>query len=280
MKVFLVDVFTSSPGEGNPAAVVLEAGGLTAEEMARIAVATGLETTFVTGSSLRYFQPSGAPMTICGHGTLAALAAMGREGRFRVQAPVGELKVAVEPHLLGMAMPPVIFGEPVVPALAAEALGLSVDDLATEGFRFASDEPVPLPILPGGAGRPKLLIPIRSFRLLDSIRPDPVRVEAACAATGTTGLYPFTLSPRSPVAVAEARQLPAGAGILEDPVTGVAAVALAWYMWKHGLVPGCGTLQIEQGHAMGRPGRVLVRQEPDGATWIFGTAVMAGGMEV
>lgn len=280
MKALLVDVFTSSPGEGNPAAVVLEADSLTPEEMARIAVATGLETTFVIGSGLRYFQPSGAPMNICGHGTLAALAAMGRKGRFRVTAPVGELSVTVEPNLLGMAMPPVTFGAPVQPEMAAEALGLGAEALAAEGVRFGSDEPVPLPVLPGGAGRPKLLIPIRSFALLDSIRPDPERVEAACAATGTTGLYPFTLAPRSPVAVAEARQLPAGAGMLEDPVTGVAAVALAWYMWKHGLVPGCGTLQIEQGHAMGRPGRVLIRQEPDGATWIFGTAVMAGSIEV
>lgn len=262
MQAYLVDVFTTQPGLGNPAAVVVTDEELSHPAMAGLANQLGLETTFVQGTTLRYYMPAGQPMTLCGHGTLAALAVMGRHERFQVSTPAGDLAVSAEPHLIGMAMPPVTFGEEVDPAIAARGLGIAVGDI--DG-----------PVQAAGAGRPKLMIPLRSAEALDGIRPDPVLVAEACAATGTTGLYPFTRRVRNPLAVADARQFPAGGGIVEDPVTGVAAVALAWFLWRHGVAPGCGSLKIEQGHAMGRPGLVMVRQEPD-ATWIYGQAVVGG----
>lgn len=264
MERYLVDVFTTEPGKGNPAAVVLGGDDLSGAEMAGLAAELGVETTFVSGTTLRYYQPSGVAMMLCGHGTLAALAVLqqkGRSGRFTVSTPSGELPVAVEPYLLGMAMPPVTFAEPVDPAVAARGLGIEVGDI---------DGPVQV----ASAGRPKLMIPLRSAASLDALSPDPAAVEEACAATGATGLYPFTLQARSFGAVADARHFPSGAGIDEDPVTGTAAVALAWYLWRHGAAPGCGALKIEQGHAMGQPGMVAVRQEGDGRTWIFGQAVI------
>lgn len=60
-----VDVFTTTPFKGNPVAVVLEAEGLSAEEMQAIANWTNLsETTFVFPSEvadyrLRIFHPQG-----------------------------------------------------------------------------------------------------------------------------------------------------------------------------------------------------------------------------
>lgn len=147
------------------------------------------------------------------------------------------------------------------PAIAARGLGIEAS---------AIDGPVQV----ASAGRPKLLIPLRSTVALNALRPDPAAVAEVCAATGATGLYPFTLNARSPQAVADARHFPAGAGIYEDPVTGVAAVALAGYLWRHGKVPGCGAVVIEQGHAMGRPGTCAVRREGDGRTWLFGQAVI------
>jgi PhzF family phenazine biosynthesis protein len=262
-----VDVFTTEPGRGNPAAVVLDAGGLSGAEMGGIAARLGLETTFVDGVTLRYYMPEGQPMNLCGHGTIAALAVMGRKGRFHVETPAGELGVEVQPYLLGMAMPVVTFGEPVGAEVAAAALGVALSEI--DG-----------PVQAVGAGRPKLMVPVVSSGVLDRIVPDQARVAEACAATGTTGLYPFTRHARGFGAHADARQFPAGGGIVEDPVTGTAAVALAWYLWRHGLAPGCGALKIEQGHAMGRPGQVLVKQEPGGHAWIYGQAVVARTMEV
>ncbi|HWI51220.1 MAG TPA: PhzF family phenazine biosynthesis protein, partial [Symbiobacteriaceae bacterium] len=66
MQAQLVDVFTLTPGQGNPAAVVQNAGNLTNADMAGIAARLGMETTFVDGTTLRYYQPSGAAMTLCG----------------------------------------------------------------------------------------------------------------------------------------------------------------------------------------------------------------------
>lgn len=267
MERYLVDVFTTEPGKGNPGAVIICQDELTTAEMADLAAQFGLETTFVTPGErpvLRYVQPSGAPMTLCGHGTLAALAVLreqGRTGRFTISAPAGELPVSVEPYLLGLAMPPVTLEAPIDPTIAAQALGLDSGDI---------DGPVQV----ASAGRPKLFVPLRSTETLDSIHPDPETLARACAALGATGIYPFTLNARSFGAVADARHFPAGAGIPEDPVTGVAAVALAWYLWHHGAAPGCSSIKIEQGHAMGRPGMVAVRQEGDGRTWIYGTTVL------
>jgi trans-2,3-dihydro-3-hydroxyanthranilate isomerase len=266
MKAYLVDVFTTKRGKGNPAAVVLDAE-LSGPEMGGIAARLGLETTFVSGTRLRYYMPAGQPMTLCGHGTLAALAVMERQGRFAVQVPVGELKVDVQPYLLGLAMPPVTFGAEIDPADAAAALG--IDPAQVDG-----------PVQPAGAGRPKLMIPLGSTEVLDTLAPDPERLAELCAVTGTTGLYPFTLKARSFGVTADARQFPYDAGRREDPVTGTAAVALAWYLWRHGAVPGCGALKIEQGHAMGRPGMVMVRQETQEGTWIYGQAALGGSVEV
>ncbi|MFZ5825806.1 MAG: PhzF family phenazine biosynthesis protein [Bacillota bacterium] len=264
MQRYLVDVFTAEPGKGNPAAVVLGGADLSGAAMGGLAAEFKLETTFVDGTTLRYYQPSGVAMTLCGHGTLAALAVLrqqGKTGRFTISTPAGDLPVSIEPYLLGMAMPPVTFADPVEPAVAARALGIEPGEI---------DGPVQV----ASAGRPKLMVPLRSTAALDALTPDPTAVEEACAATGATGIYPFTLQARSFGAVADARHFPAGAGMLEDPVTGVAAVALAWYLWHHGAAPGCGSIKIEQGHAMGRPGMVAVRQEGDGRTWIYGQAVL------
>lgn len=266
MDAYYVDVFATEPGQGNPAAVVI-APGLSGTEMGQIAARLGLETTFADGERLHYYLPAGEPMALCGHGTLAALSVMGRQGQFAVVTPVGALTVQVRDGLLGMAMPPVTFGDPVEPALAARALG--IDPAAIDGL-----------VLPAGAGRPKLLVPLRSVSVLDGIVPDQAAVAEACRLTGTTGLYPYTCAVRRAGAAADARQFPAGGGLLEDPVTGVAAVALARYLWKEGLAPAGEVLAIDQGHAMGRPGRVLVSEEDDGQTWIYGHAATGRRMEV
>lgn len=263
MQAQLVEVFTTEPGQGNPAAVVLNAGGLSAADMGGIAAKLDRETTFVDGTIFRYYQPSGAAMTICGHGTLAALAVMGREGRFAASLPVGEVPVAVEGSLLGMRMPPVTVGEPLDPAVAARGLGIDAAEI---------DGPVQL----AGCGRPKLLVPLRSLRVLDSLQPDQAVVEAVCAELGATGIYPFTCEERVFGSHADARHFCAGAGIYEDPVTGVAAAALAWYLWLHGVIPGCAPVKVSQGHAMGRPGLVMVRQEPGPRVWLYGQAVVGG----
>ncbi|HYP74089.1 MAG TPA: PhzF family phenazine biosynthesis isomerase, partial [Microbacterium sp.] len=83
--------FTSNPGGGNPAGVVLDAAGLGDAEMQRIATEVDFaETAFVTGSTadgavaIRYFSPI-AEVPFCGHATVATAIAMAERGH--VDAP-------------------------------------------------------------------------------------------------------------------------------------------------------------------------------------------------
>ena len=63
INVFHYDAFTNKPNMGNPAGIVLDADGLTEEEMQRIAEKVGFnETSFVLSSEvadiiMRYFTP-------------------------------------------------------------------------------------------------------------------------------------------------------------------------------------------------------------------------------
>ena len=72
--------FADGPGGGNPAGVVLDAGGLTDSEMLAVAAEVGYaETAFVTegptgsDATLRYCSPI-AEVPFCGHATIATAA--------------------------------------------------------------------------------------------------------------------------------------------------------------------------------------------------------------
>src|SRR6478752_2619951 len=88
-----VDVFTARPFFGNPVAVILDAQGLSDDEMARIAAWTNLsETTFVLPSArasyrLRIFTPR-AELTFAGHPTIGSAHAVREAGLCPAGAPM------------------------------------------------------------------------------------------------------------------------------------------------------------------------------------------------
>jgi PhzF family phenazine biosynthesis protein len=81
MRVLHLDAFSSTPGKGNPAGIVIAADDLGEAAMQAVARAVGFnETGFVLRSAradlrLRYFTP-GHEVDLCGHATLAALVAL------------------------------------------------------------------------------------------------------------------------------------------------------------------------------------------------------------
>ncbi len=85
INVFHYDAFTNKPSMGNPAGIVLNADGLTEEEMQRIAEKVGFnETSLVLSSEIadirmRFFTP-GFEMDLCGHGTVATIFALRERG--------------------------------------------------------------------------------------------------------------------------------------------------------------------------------------------------------
>jgi len=146
-----VDVFTDRPLAGNPLAVVLEADGLSDQQMQAIARETNLsETTFVLppekrehAAKVRIFTPH-VELPFAGHPTVGTGWVLLDEGlvssdagAFTLEEGVGPIAVRVdrsgEEVILWMSHPPVKFGEVIEERddLAA-ALGLRVADLRPE----------------------------------------------------------------------------------------------------------------------------------------------------
>ena len=73
--------FSDRPDGGNPAGVVLDAAGMSDDEMLQIAADLGYsESAFVNGQDIRYFSPL-AEVPFCGHATIAtAVALADRDG--------------------------------------------------------------------------------------------------------------------------------------------------------------------------------------------------------
>jgi len=99
MEVLRYAAFTDDPAGGNPAGVVLDAAGMSDEEMLAVAAEVGYsETAFVTGRNgggeyeLRYFSPL-AEVPFCGHATVATAVALGESGEMVFNTRSGPVAV-------------------------------------------------------------------------------------------------------------------------------------------------------------------------------------------
>ncbi|WP_294982454.1 PhzF family phenazine biosynthesis protein, partial [uncultured Microbacterium sp.] len=104
-EILRYTAFSSDPAGGNPAGVVLDAGGLDDADMQRIAAEVDFaETAFVTGMredgarAVRYFSPI-AEVPFCGHATIAtavALAERSDADAIVFDTPVGDIRIEIE----------------------------------------------------------------------------------------------------------------------------------------------------------------------------------------
>lgn len=288
---FTADVFTSDRFGGNQLAVFPEAAGLDARLMQAIARELNLsETVFVFPPEdsahtrkLRIFTP-GTELPFAGHPTLGAafvLASVGEvtlggeSTRIVFEEGVGPISVTIRAEsgrptyceLTAARLPE--FGPPPPPVEEiAAALSLRPDEIRQDGFS------------PRGAscGVPFFFVPLRDEGVLARARPDLSAWERSFSGWWAPNLYPFVETAGSKGADIRARMFAPGMGITEDPATGSAAVALAGYLAAT-LPPGSGTLRwvVDQGIEMGRPSRLYVECDRDGARI---TAVRVGGSSV
>ncbi|MFD5601303.1 PhzF family phenazine biosynthesis protein [Leucobacter sp. NPDC058333] len=274
-EVTTVHVFSDGPNGGNPAPIVLDASGMTDDDMQRVAQRYGHECGFVFPAkpgddidfSLRFWVPT-QEMSMCGHVTLGAVWLLQRGAathgsRLRVGTASGVIDARVsfsgdveiaQPAGSSAPVPPT-----AVPGILA-ALGLAPEDLADRPVRNAS------------TSRVKTLVPVRSTAVLDAIAPNYALVAEACAAAESTGLYPYAVA--EPL-VFEARQFPRSSGYPEDAATGIAAAALVYGLIADGLVDGLNpgsrdTLHVRQGRAMGSPSLITVTLRDEGGVWLGG----------
>ena len=289
INIFVVDAFTLTVGLGNRAGVVMDAEGLSEQHMQKIAAFAGYsETAFVFPSNgadhdihVRYFTPK-FEVPICGHATIAAhflrAQSFGTEG-YPVKAKTGAgiLPVQVsgsgENLLVTMTQGLVEYGA----VLSDEeqnhlllGLGIEKTDLIDV-----------LPIQIVSTGHSKVMVPLKSRKVLDAIKPDAKLLSALSRKIGCNGFFPFTIYNSSDSLQTFGRMFAPAIGILEDPVTGNANGPAGAYLYKYGLVTVATELTYagNQGYTLGRPGTVFVTlaKKNDVLTVdVAGNAVLAG----
>jgi PhzF family phenazine biosynthesis protein len=286
--VTLVNVFAAGPGGGNPAPIVLDASGMTDDEMREVARASGHESGFVRASApgseaafeLRFWVPN-HEMSMCGHATVAAVWLLHERGMLtsdaiRLDTRSGPVDAVLTTGADGRTS--VEISQPPGAVERLDESQLSRMRLA-EVLRIPVEQLSPLPVQNSRTSRVKTLIPLVDVAALDGLEPDYGSIEALCDEIGSTGLYPYARS-ADDARVFHARQFPKSSGYPEDAATGIAAAALFFGLRASGQIDDADApVLVRQGEAMGRPSEIRVRaRRENGALtgcWVGGSAELS-----
>lgn len=266
--------FSSDPAGGNPAGVVLDANGMTEDEMLHVAAEVGFsETAFVSRGdeddlSIRYFSPL-AEVPFCGHATVATAAALAEvhgAGGYSFATPVGQVEIAVADadggHIVRFTSV-----EPFVEGLPADT---RTRILAVLHLEPADLDPAYAPALAYAGNRHPLLV-VRSRAALDRMTFDPAAARALMDAEG----WPATIIVAWPETLDRwhvRNVFPVGR-ISEDPATGAGAAALGGYLRETRAATPPQRIRIDQGSHVGRPSVLTVDIAATGGIMVSGSAV-------
>jgi PhzF family phenazine biosynthesis protein len=268
-----VDVFTTVPYRGNPVAVVLDADGLSTEQMQRLAHWTNLsETTFVLPPTtdeadyrVRIFTPV-AELPFAGHPTLgtchAWLASGGSNERETIvqECEAGLVPIRRTADGLAFAGPPLRRSGAVEPSL--------VEHIA-DVLRLAGSDILDAEWVDNGPGW--VAVRLASAEAVLAVRPGYVDLDLGIVGTHPDG---------SETAVEVRAFFPKDGSTVEDPVTGSLNAAIAPWLLRTGQVTT--PYVASQGTALGRAGRVHVSSDADGTVWVGGGTVtcVTGEVEI
>ncbi|SMX70497.1 MULTISPECIES: PhzF family phenazine biosynthesis protein [unclassified Brevibacterium] len=258
-----VDVFSSEPYRGNPVAVILDADGLTDEDMARIANWTNLsETTFVLPPSdpradyrLRIFTPA-RELPFAGHPTLGSAAAWleaggipRNEGTVVQECGAGLVNLRRGGQTLSFAAPdPIRTGDLDEGLVEQIAAALHIERAEILGHQWVDNGP-------GWAA-----VRLTSAQQVLGLKPDFSQIPDI--KLGVLGSHPDDSDHEY-----EIRAFVPGAGVAEDPVTGSLNASVAQWLIGSSLAPSKYT--VTQGTVLGRAGVISISQE-DGEVWVGG----------
>ncbi|MCE0456734.1 phenazine biosynthesis protein PhzF [Curtobacterium sp. MCLR17_039] len=273
-EILRYTAFAAEPGGGNPAGLVLDAAGLSDDQMLAIARQVGYpETAFVVGSTatgprVRYFSPS-AEVPFCGHATVAlAVALAEREGTGRrvFTTLAGEVALDAIVGADGAVQVAMTSVEPATrdldPALLArlfDLLGLEAADIAP-GF----------PVLESFAGNWHPVLVLHDRELFHQFRFAPGPLAELKREAGWAGTV--TVLHRTGDREYEARNLFPAGRITEDPATGSAAASTGAYLRQIGAAQPGDRITIRQGRHVGRPSLLLVDVPEAGGITVTGSA--------
>ena len=279
IEILRYTAFADHPQGGNPAGIVLDAGGLDDAEMQRIAAEVDYaETAFITGEAegartVRFFSPI-AEVPFCGHATVAAAVAIAeREGTgvLRFATPIGEITIetSAEPDGIRAAFTSVDTEIAHFPEFVLEAL---LDLIGID--RTQLDERYPPQLASAGNVHPVIVITDRA--VFDGFTFDPGAMRAFMdeqewPATVTV-LHRLPDAPGAALRFEARNPFPVGR-ITEDPATGSAAAAVGGYLRSLGAVDPPARVVIEQGRHVGRPSQLTVDIPERGGIVVSGRAV-------
>jgi trans-2,3-dihydro-3-hydroxyanthranilate isomerase len=266
-----VDVFTDRQFGGNPLAVVPDARGLTPAQMQAIAAEFNLsETTFVlppqdaaNTAHVRIFTPRaelpfaghpnvGTAFVLAGATTSAARPVTGDTMIFEEKAGLVRIQLLRDRSAVTgarLAAPQAFsMGENIAREIVASACSIAETDIDTRAHQ---------PCI-ASCGLPLIFAAVTSRAALAAARP---RSEIFAQHVLATGIHLY-VEATSPVADIEARMFAPRFGVIEDPATGSANVALIALLATLRAEPD---LQLErrisQGVDMGRPSLLIASAE-------------------
>ncbi len=251
----VADVFTSTPLEGNPVAVVTDADGLPPARMQQIAREFNLsETVFVLPAGegpdarVRIFTPA-AELPFAGHpvlGTAYVLGAAGAQETIRLETGAGVIRVD-----LTRENGRIVSGRMRQPIPVRVPYDRTADLLAALGVKSAE-----LPVEAYRNGPQHVYVALASEQEVAALQPDL----GALGRLPAIGAVCFAGTGRH----WKARNFAPGLGVPEDPATGSAAGPLAVHLARHGRIAFGQEIEISQGAEIGRPSMLYARATGDG----------------
>lgn len=282
-----LDVFTSTPFEGNQLAVFPEPQGLDTAMMQTITREMNFsECTFIfppeddrTNVRMRIFTP-GKELPAAGHPTIGSTFALAIEGviarsmrEFVFGLGVGPTPVSLEWSDSGlefawMTQPLPSFGAEIPDRDAlATAIGVTVADLVEH-----------LPVQVVSCGVPFTFVPLTTRAAVDAVEIERRALERCYSGPGAGEVFVFTTEGSAEETV-YSRMLAPAFGISEDPATGIASGPLGSYLRRYNVVsPDAARAMVSlQGVKMKRPSRIHISIDSRGTEI---TRVRVGGQSV
>lgn len=294
-RLYQIDSFTKEKFTGNPAGVITNADGLTDCEMQKIArELNNSETAFIFSLDsnehdvhVRFFTPT-KEVPICGHATIAAHYARAVENELNTtrvyqKTGAGILPVDIikenDDYNIVMTQGKIEFGS-IIDGFnrrnLIQALNIKYSDLIeNQEIQIVS------------TGHSKVLVGIKSFETLNSLKPNYDALTRLSNIIGCNGYYVFTIDSEEKDILIHGRMFAPAIGINEDPVTGNANGPLGAYLVHYNLTKHNNSFlkfRAMQGEAINRAGiievEVKIEENEPVEVKISGSAVIAFQSEI
>jgi PhzF family phenazine biosynthesis protein len=261
VDVQLVNAFVDENRGGNPAGVVIDADGLSADQKLAVSAKVGhSETAFVSSSKvatykLEFFTPT-RQIAHCGHATIAAFSLLSQLG---LLADGIHSKETIDGNRRVILAGGSAFMEQVKPKYRAIPKNTPTRERVLyslgmdEAHLLAGAEPWVV-----NTGNSFMVIPLANEAVVAGVRIDQKEIEAVSEELDLIGYYIFSLETKRPGRHAGSRMFAPRYGIQEEAGTGMAAGPLACFL-RDRLSVNETTFHIEQGWLMPKPSPSLIR---------------------